>query len=130
MPAVPQQRLTGAVQARPVPALVLGAEVEWQDVVYVETSNVRQGVWYVRGQPDAPVQQVPFGALPARALARLSAAYQLGTATVFGGVDNVTNQRYAGNVAANDALGRFYFPGSPRSASVGLSIAAAHLPKR
>ena len=130
MPAVPRQRLTGTVQARPVRALTLGIEVEWQDVVYVETSNVRDGVWYVRRQPNGPVQQVPFGALPARTLARLSAAYQLGAATLFGGVDNVTNQRYAGNVAANDALGRFYFPASPRSVSVGLSITAAHLPKR
>jgi iron complex outermembrane receptor protein len=130
MPAVPRQRLTGTAQLRPVPALTLGIEVEWQDVVYVETGNARRGVWYVRRRSDAPVQQVPFAALPARTLAHLHAAYRVGAATFFGTVANVTNRRYAGNVAANESFGRFYFPASPRSASFGLRIAAAHLPKR
>ena len=129
MPAVPRQRVAGAAQVSPVRALELGMEVEWQGIVYVETSNAREGVWHVRPQPDAPVQQVPFRALPARMVVRLNATYRVGAATFFGGVDNVTNQRYAANVAANESVGRFYLPASPRSASLGVSVSAARLPK-
>jgi iron complex outermembrane receptor protein len=125
MPAVPRQRFTVGAQVRPLSGLELHVTVEWQDVVYVETSDAREGVWYVQAQPGAPVQRVPFRALPAHAVTHLGAAYRFGAATIFGGVENVMNQRYAGNVAANDTFGRFYFPASPRSASLGVSVTAA-----
>jgi iron complex outermembrane receptor protein len=124
MPAVPRQRFTLGAQVRPLSELELHVAVEWQDVVFVETSDAREGVWYVQPQPGAPVQRVPFRALPAHMVTHVDAAYRFGAATIFGGVQNVTNQRYAGTVAANDTFGRFYFPASPRSASLGMSVTA------
>ena len=124
MPAVPRHRITGDVQIRPLARLDLGAQVEWQGVVYVETANADEGTWYFQIQPGGPVQQVPFRAVPARALVHLNAAYRLGPATLFGNIENLFGLRYAGNVVANEVFGRFYEPGPPAWASLGLSLAA------
>ena len=98
--------------------------MEWQGVVFVETGNARRGIWYVQTAPDGPVQGVPFRAVPARALVHLNAAYRLGPATLFGVVENLFGLRYAGNVVANEFLGRFYEPGPPVSVAIGFSFVA------
>jgi iron complex outermembrane receptor protein len=123
LPAVPRQRVTGELQARPSNRLNVGVQVEWQDVVHVETSNAARGTWYFRLEPGGPVQDVPFRAIPARALVHLNAAYRLGTATLFGRVENLFGARYAASVRANEIFGRFYEAGSPAWVSVGLSLA-------
>ncbi len=120
LPAVPQQRLTAEVRVNPLSALELGVQVEWQGIVYVETSNARAGTWYF-GPPGA-VQQVPFRAVPARALLHLNAAWQLGSATLFGSVENLFGLKYAGSISSNESLGRFYELGSPATVSVGLRL--------
>ncbi len=97
-------------------------QIEWQSVVYVETGNADAGTWYFRPQPGAPVQQVPFRAVPARALVHLNAAWRLGPATLFGSVENLFGLRYAGTVVANEAAGRFYEAGPPTSVSLGLQL--------
>jgi iron complex outermembrane receptor protein len=119
---VPRHRLTGEARVRPLPAVDLGVQVEWQSVLYVESGNADAGIWYVPSQPNGPVQQVPFRAVPARALLHLNGSWRLGPATLFGSVENLFGLRYAGNVLANDATGRFYEAGSPMAASLGLSL--------
>lgn len=96
--------------------------MEWQSVVYLETSNAAAGTVYVRSPPASPVQQVPFRAVPARVLFHFSAAWRLGPATLFGSVENLFGRRHAGSVVANDVSGRFYEAGPPTSASVGLRL--------
>jgi iron complex outermembrane receptor protein len=123
LPAVPRHRVTGEVQVRPLDRLSLGVQVEWQGVVYVETGNADQGTWYFQVQPGGPVQQVPFRAVPARALVHLNASFPLGPATVFGRVENLFGETYTGNVVANEVFGRFYEPGSPAWVSLGFSLA-------
>ena len=103
-----------------MPALDLGLQVEWQSVVYVESGNAKEGIWYFGA--GASVQQVPFRSVPARALLHFNAAWQLGPATLFGSVENLLGLRYAGTVLANESAGRFYESGSPTSVSVGLSL--------
>ncbi len=120
LPAVPRHRLTAEVRVTPLSALDLGVQVEWQGVVYVETSNARAGTWYFG--PRGAVQQVPFRAVPARALLHLNAAWQLGSATLFGSVENLFGLNYAGNVVANETFGRFYEAGPPATVSVGLRL--------
>ena len=71
-------------------------------------------------EPGAGVEQVPFRAVPARALVHLNAAWRLGPATLFGSVENLFGLRYAGTVVANEILGRFYEAGPPASVSLGL----------
>jgi hypothetical protein len=105
-----------------LPALNLGVQVEWQSVVYVESGNAIAGIWYFRPQPAAPVQQVPFRALPARALLHLNTAWRLGPATLFGSVENLFGLRHVGSVVANENAGRFYEAGPPATVSVGLSL--------
>lgn len=122
LPGVPGHRVTGEARTRPLNRLDLGVQVEWQGVVYVETGNADQDIWYYRLQPDGPVQQVPFRAVPARALVHLNAAFRLGPATVFGRVENLFGARYVGNVRANEIFGRFYEAGSPAWVSVGLGL--------
>ncbi|HET6342852.1 MAG TPA: TonB-dependent receptor, partial [Gemmatimonadota bacterium] len=123
LPAVPRQRVTGEAQARPLDRLSLGVQVEWQGMVYVETGNADEGIWYFQREPGGDVQQVPFRAVPARALVHLNAAYRLGPVTLFGRIENLFGERYAGNVVANESFGQFYQTGSPRWASLGLSLA-------
>jgi iron complex outermembrane receptor protein len=122
LPAVPRHRLTGDVRVRPLPALDLGVQVEWQSVVYVESGNATAGIWYFRSLPAAPVQQVPFRAVPARALLHLNAAWRLGPATLFGSVENLFGLRHVGSVVANETTGRFYESGPPATVSVGISL--------
>ncbi len=122
LPAVPRHRLTAEVRANPVSALDLGVQIEWQSVVYVETSNADPGIWYFQTVTGGPVQQVPFRAVPARALLHLNAAWQLGSVTLFGSVENLFGLKYAGSILSNEPLGRFYELGSPATLSVGLSF--------
>lgn len=122
LPAVPRHRLTAEVRVRRLPNVDLGVQVEWQGVVYVESGNADAGIVYLPPQPGAPAPQVPFRAVPARALVHLNAAWRLGPATVFGSVENLFGLRYVGNVLANDNMGRFYESGSPASVSVGLQL--------
>ena len=122
LPAVPRHRITGEARLRPLAGLDLGIQVEWQSLVYVETSNADAGIWYFKAEPGAPVEQVPFRAVPARALVHLNAAWRLGPATLFGSVENLFGLRYA-NVVANEAFGRFYEAGSPAGVSLGLRLA-------
>ena len=123
MPAVPGHRMTGGVRVRPAPALDLGAQLEWQSLVYVETSNALSGIWYFQLQPGAPIQGVPFRALSARALVHLNGSLRLGPATVFASVENLFGTDHIGSLAPNDFLGRFYEPGSPARLTVGLGLA-------
>jgi hypothetical protein len=121
---VPRHRITAEARVSPLPALDLGVQVEWQGIVYVETGNAETGIWYFRQSQGAPVQQVPFRAVPARALLHLNAAWELGPAMLFGSVENLLGRRHVGNVIANERFGRFYESGSPASVSVGLRITA------
>ncbi len=123
LPAVPRHRFTAAAQVRPRADLDLGVQVEWQSVVYVETTNADRGTWFFLSEPDGPVQGVPFRAVPARALVHVNAALRLGPTTLFGSVENLFGQWYAGNIVANASFGRFYDPGSPARVSLGLSVA-------
>ena len=122
LPGVPRHRATGEVRARPLTGVDLGVQLEWQSVVYVETSNAATGTVYFRSPPAAPVQQVPFRAVPARVLVHLNAAWRLGPATLFGSVENLFDRKHAGTVVANDASGRFYEAGPPASVSVGVKV--------
>jgi outer membrane receptor for ferrienterochelin and colicin len=122
LPAVPRHRLTGEARISPLSALDLGVQLEWQGLEYVETSNADAGILYFQSQPGAPVQQVPFRAVPARALVHLNAAWRLGPATLFGNVENLFGRKYAGNIQANESAGRFYESGSPASLSFGLRL--------
>ena len=122
LPAVPRHRLTGEARVRPLRALDVGVQVEWQSVVYVETGNADAGIWYFQQQQGAPVQQEPFRAVPARALLHFNAAWRLGPATLFSSVENLFGLDYAGNILANESMGRFYESGSPASVSIGLSL--------
>ena len=119
LPGVPRHRLTGEARVSPLPSLDLGAQIEWQSIIYVETSNADAGIWYF-GTAGLPIQQVTFRAVPARTLVHLNAAWQLGPATFFGSVENLFGLRYAGTVQANEVQGRFYEAGSPASVSLGL----------
>ena len=121
LPAVPRHRLTGEARLSPLAALDLGLQLEWQGVVYVETGNAAAGLWYFRS-PAGALQQVAFRAAPARALVHLNATWRLGPATLLGSVENLFGLRYAGNILANEILGRFYEAGSPRSVSLGLQV--------
>lgn len=120
LPAVPRHRLTAEVRVNPLSALDLGVQIEWQSVVYVETGNASAGIWYFQ-PPGAPVQQVPFRAVPARALLHLNAAWPLGSVTLFGSVENLFGLKYAGSISSNEPLGRFYELGSPTTVAVGLT---------
>jgi hypothetical protein len=124
VPAVPSHRLTGEARVRPLPALDLGVQVEWQSVVHVETGNSDAGTWFFRPQPGAPLQRVSFRAVPSRTLLHLNGALHFGPSTVFASVENLFGRRYAGNVVANEMFGRFYEAGSPTSLSVGLALSA------
>jgi len=122
LPGVPRHRATGEVRARPLAAVALGVQMEWQSVVYVETNNAAAGTVYFRPQPSAPVQQAPFRAVPAGVLVHVNAAWRLGPATLFGSIENLFGRRHAGGVVANDVFGRFYEAGPPASVSVGLRV--------
>jgi iron complex outermembrane recepter protein len=124
LPGVPRHRLTGETRVSPLPALDIGVQLEWQSIVYVESGNARSGVWYFRPPPGAPVQQVPFRAVPARTLVHLNGAWSLGPATVFGSVENLFGLRYTGTIVANESFGRFYEAGPPASVSIGLNLRA------
>ena len=119
---MPRHRLTGEARINRLAAFDLGAQIEWQSVVYVETGNADEGFWYFRPQPSGPVEPVPFRAVPARALVHLNAAWRLGPATLFGSVENLFGRKYAGSVQSNDSFGRFYEAGSPASVSVGIKL--------
>ncbi len=121
LPGVPRHRLTTDAELRPLDALRMGIQVEWQSLVYVETSNAKRGTWLVVG-PGGTAQQVPFHAAPSRTLVHLSAAFSIGRATLFGNIENLLARRYTGNVVANEFFGRFYEPGSPFWISVGLRL--------
>lgn len=123
LPAVPRHRITGEARFRPLAAVDLGMQVEWQSVVYVETSNADAGTWYFQAEPGAPVEQVAFRAVPARAIVYLNAAWRLGPATLLAGVENLFGLRHTGTVVANEAFGRFYEAGPPVSVSLGLRLA-------
>lgn len=122
LPAVPRHRVTGEARFRPLAAVELGMQVEWQSMVYVETSNAVAGTWYFQPEPGGPVEQVAFRAVPARALVHLNAAWHLGSATLLAGVDNLFGLRHTGTVVANEAFGRFYEAGPPASVSLGLRL--------
>lgn len=122
LPAVPRHRVTAEVRIHPLGAADLGAEVEWQSIVYVETGNAKVGTWYYRMGEGAPLQQVPFRAVPARALVHLNAAWRVGPATLLGTVENLFGLRYAGTVEPNEGFGRYYEAGSPASVSVGVRV--------
>ena len=122
LPAVPRHRLTVEARVNPLSALDCGVQIEWQSVVYVETSNAAAGIWYFQTVTGGPVQQVPFRAVPARALLHLNAAWQLGSATLFGSVENLFGLKYAGSISSNEQFGRFYELGSPATVSVGLRL--------
>jgi iron complex outermembrane receptor protein len=122
LPAVPQHRLTGELRVHPAPAVDIGAQVEWQSVVYVESGNARAGTWYFRAGTGAPLQAVPFHAVPARALVHLDADWRLGPASLVAGVENLFGTRYAGTIEPNESFGRFYEAGPPATVSLGLRL--------
>jgi iron complex outermembrane receptor protein len=123
LPAVPRHRATAEARLHPWAAMDLGVQVEWQSIVYVETGNAVAGTWYFQPEPGAPVERVPFRALPARALVHLDAGWHVGPATLVMSVENLFGVRYAGTIEPNEAFGRFYEAGPPASVSLGLRLA-------
>ena len=122
LPAVPRHRLTGEARVTPIPVLDLGMQVEWQGIMFVESGNADAGLWYFPSPTGTGVDQVPFRAVPSRALVHLSASWRLGPATLFGSVENLFGLRYVGAVVANVFNGQFYEAGPPRWVSVGLKV--------
>jgi iron complex outermembrane receptor protein len=123
LPAVPRHRVTAEARVQPLADVDLGVQMEWQSMVYVETANSVAGTWYVQPEPGAPVERVPFRAIPSRALVHLDAAWHLGPATLVGSVENLFGVRYAGTIEPNEAVGRFYEAGPPASITLGLRLA-------
>jgi outer membrane receptor for Fe3+-dicitrate len=123
LPAVPRHRATAEARFHPWAAVDLGVQVEWQSIVYVETGNAVAGTWYFQPEPGAPVERVPFRALPARALVHLDAGWHVGPATLVMSVENLFGVRYAGTIEPNEAFGRFYEAGPPASVSLGFRLA-------
>jgi iron complex outermembrane receptor protein len=123
LPAVPQHRATANARIHPVAAVDVGAQLEWQSRVFVETGNAVAGTWYFQSEPGAPVQQAPFRAIPARALVHLDAGWHLGWVTLVASVENLFGLRYVGTIEPNESLGRFYEAGPPASVSLGLRLA-------
>ncbi len=129
MPAVPRHRITTEAQLRMLDRIRLGLQGEWQGIVYVETGNRRRGTWYFQEAPGQPPQQVPFSAVPARALFHLNGDLRMGPATVFARLENLFGEKYVGNVVANESQARFYDPGTPASVSVGVSLTGSRSPQ-
>jgi len=122
MPTIPQSRVTAEIVTRPLAALSLGLQFEWQSQMYVETGNEEQGVTYYDPPGPQPVTAVPFRAVPARALVQVNARYQLGPVGMFASVDNLFGTVYTANVVANDLNGAYYEAGSGRWLSLGASV--------
>jgi iron complex outermembrane recepter protein len=122
LPAVPRHRATADARFHPLAALDVGAQVEWQSTVYVETGNVVAGTWYFQPRPGLPVERVPFRSLPARALVHLDAGWHVGRATLVASVENLFGVRYAGTIEPNESLGRFYEAGPPASVALGVRL--------
>jgi iron complex outermembrane receptor protein len=122
LPGVPKHRLTGEARVHPRADLDLGVQVEWQSIVYVESSNATSGIWYFWQAPNPALQHVPFRAVPSRALVHLNAAWRRGPATLFGNVENLFRIKHAANVQANEIFGRFYESGPPASVSFGIRV--------
>jgi len=122
IPGVPKNAFTAEASIRPFDRLSLGVETEYHGLIYVETSNARRGTLYVAGLQGGAVQQVPFKAVPTRALFHLNADFRVGNLDIFARVENLFAQENVANVIANEGSGRFYEPGSRRSASIGLSV--------
>jgi outer membrane receptor protein involved in Fe transport len=119
---VPQNRVTLGIDVRPVHGLSVGARVEWQSQMFVDSENSESGTVYFKPGPNAPVIPVRFSAVPARTLVELNAHYQAGMVSLFGTVENLFGITYVGNVVANAVNGAFYEAGPGRWASVGARI--------
>jgi iron complex outermembrane recepter protein len=120
LPAVPQNRVTVAVQAQPLRGLSIGLQVEWQSLMYVESGNQLSGTVYFK--PGPVVLGIPFSAVPARALVALNAQYQVGPVGLFGAVENLFGISYVGNVVANAGNGAFYEAGPGRWITIGVRM--------
>ncbi len=120
LPAVPQNRVTLGIQARPVRGLSVGLQLEWQSLMYVESGNELSGTVYIK--PGPRVIAIPFNAVPARALVQLNAQYQLGPVGLFGTVENLFGITYVGNVVANATNGAFYEAGPGTWVSLGARV--------
>lgn len=124
MPTIPQSRITAEIVTRPLTALSLGMQFEWQSQMYVETGNQEVGVTYFHPPPTPPgtIVAVPFRAVPARALVQLNGRYQWGPVGVFASIDNLFGTVYTANVVANDLSGAYYEAGSGIWMSLGASV--------
>jgi iron complex outermembrane receptor protein len=124
MPTIPQSRITADIVTRPLAALSLGMQFEWQSQMYVETGNQEVGVTYFHPPPSPPgtIVAVPFRAVPARALVQLNGRYQWGPVGVFASIDNLFGTVYTANVVANDLNGAYYEAGSGTWVSLGASV--------
>ncbi|HMU62874.1 MAG TPA: TonB-dependent receptor, partial [Gemmatimonadales bacterium] len=120
MPTIPQSRITANIVTRPLTALSLGMQFEWQSQMYVETGNEEEGVTYVRR--GTAIVPVPFRAVPARALVQLNGRYQVGPVGIFASVDNLFGTVYTANVVANDVNGAYYESGPGTWLSLGASL--------
>lgn len=122
LPGVPRHRFTALSRVRPARNLDLGAQLEWQGQVFVESGNAEAGLTYV-GPPGTPPLAVPFRAVPSRALVHLDALWQVGPLGVFASAGNVFGLVHVANVIVNDLTGRYYEPGAGRVFSAGIRFA-------
>lgn len=125
LPGVPKHRVAAEVRVRPVDGLSLGMTAEYQSEIFVDNANTTSGTLYVRGfGPNAPVAQIPFGAVDGYGLIHLAASYRLRGQTLFVNVENLLDTRYVGSATLNSANGRFYSTGAGRYVAAGVTLSA------
>jgi iron complex outermembrane receptor protein len=107
LPGTARHSLFTDIAWRPVPRLVLGAEMRVDSLIYADDLNTQ--------------------AAPGYAIFNLRAGYEIrlsGTRLfVFGRIDNITDRQYIGSVIINEANGRYFEPAPGRRFFVGVRAA-------
>jgi iron complex outermembrane receptor protein len=107
LPGTARHSLNLDIAWRPLPPLVLGAEMHVDSLIYADDLNTQ--------------------AAPGYATFNLRAGYEfrIGKTRLFafGRIDNVTDRKYIGSVIVNEANGRYFEPAPGRRFFVGLRAA-------